>query len=104
MADLKYFISESQRFRAGDSYVEGGMMVGGLVVMGAGVPLHLCTLLQQWAKRCPLQKTTKWYRVESLRLTGCVIKLSYVGSRVVLTIIFFFQTFVHLCKANTATI
>lgn len=30
MADLKYFISESQRFRAGDGYVEGGMMgVGG---------------------------------------------------------------------------
>lgn len=34
MADLKYFISESQRFRAGDGYVEGGMMgVGG---MGGG--------------------------------------------------------------------
>lgn len=26
MADLKYFISESQRFRAGDGYVEDGMM------------------------------------------------------------------------------
>lgn len=43
MADLKYFISESQRFRAGDGYVEGGMMgVGG---MGGGGLLHLCTLL-----------------------------------------------------------
>lgn len=28
MADLKYFISESHGFRAGDGYVEGGMMGG----------------------------------------------------------------------------
>lgn len=35
MADLKYFISESQRFRAGDSYVEDGMMGGGSEVRRA---------------------------------------------------------------------
>lgn len=36
MADLKYFISESQRFRAGDGYVEDRMVVG-VVVGGSEV-------------------------------------------------------------------
>lgn len=67
MADLKYFISESQGFSAGDGYVEGCMMAGKKVaargrggVEGAGGagrvvgPPHLCTLLQQWATHCPL--------------------------------------------------
>lgn len=108
MADLKYFIRPSQGFRAGDGYVEGGMMAGKEAEAGVGwwrgTYAFRCTLLQQWAKRCSLKETTKWFGVEGLRLTACVIELSHVGSGVTLTIISFFQTFVHLCKAKTATI
>lgn len=43
MADLKYFISESQRFRVGDGYGEGGMMGGG----GSSASLHSALTMGQ---------------------------------------------------------
>ena len=49
MADLKYFIRESQRFRAGAGYVEAGMRE-----LGERFTVHLSTLVEQWAKCCSL--------------------------------------------------
>lgn len=47
MADLKYFISESQRFRAGDGYVEGGMMRVGGGGVGSSASLHSALTMGQ---------------------------------------------------------
>lgn len=57
MADLKYFIMESQRFRAGADNVEEG---GTVVVVGGVHCVHLSRLVLQQAKRySPKIKTRK---------------------------------------------
>lgn len=97
MADLKYFISESQRFRAGDGYVEDGMMAG-----GGWQRCSLCISARGSNNGPNVAHFRRQQNGIRVRLTGCtlclqtVIKLSCTSSKTILKIVVAnFSTFVQ---------
>lgn len=88
MADLKYFISESQRFRAGDGYVEAGMMGGGGWERGS-----LCISAHGSNNGPNVAHFGRQQNGMRVRLTGCtlclqaVIKPNCTGSKIILKIV-----------------
>lgn len=104
MADLKYFISESQRFRAGDGYVEDGMMAGGGWERGS-----LCISAHGSNNGPNAAHFRRQQNGSGVRLMGCalclqaVIKLNCTSSKIILTIVVAnFSTFAQVRHGQQA--